>query len=115
MSSPEVLLWEQLRASKLGFKVRRQHPIGPYVADFYVREAKLVIEVDGSPHDFGHQPDRDMHRDLYMQRLGYRIIRLAAKDVMKDVEAVLNLIVEQVTNPLHHPPHGPPPRAGEDI
>ena len=47
MSPPEAMLWAELRRSKQGFKVRRQHPIGPYVADFFVRDANLVIEVDG--------------------------------------------------------------------
>jgi len=83
MSPPEALLWSQLRGSKLGFKVRRQHPIGPYVADFYVRDAGLVIEIDGSPHDFGDRPERDERRDRYLAERGYRILHLVAAEVMK--------------------------------
>ncbi|HMI40482.1 MAG TPA: DUF559 domain-containing protein, partial [Sphingomicrobium sp.] len=115
MSPPEALLWQELRANKLGFKVRRQHPIGPYVADFYVRETRLVIEVDGSPHDFGDQPDRDMRRDRYMGEQGYRVLRIASADVMMDLEPILKLIVERVTSPLHQLAAGPPPRAGEEL
>ena len=114
MSPPEVMLWNQIRASKLGFKVRRQHPIGPYVADFFVRDAGLIIEVDGSPHDFGDRPDRDESRDRYMRDRGYRILRLLASDVMKNLEGALVLIASQVRSPLHHPSDGPPPRSGED-
>jgi very-short-patch-repair endonuclease len=115
MSPPEVALWCQLRGSKLGFKVRRQHPVGPYIADFFVAQAGLVIEIDGSPHDFGDRPERDLARDAYMEQRGYRVLRVLASDVKSDLEAVLKFIVVQATNPLHHPSDGPPPRFGEDL
>ena len=114
MSPPEVLLWDQLRGGKLGFKVRRQHPIGHYVADFFARERRLIIEVDGSAHDSGDRPIRDLARDTYMKERGYRILRVAASDVMKNLDGVSSFIAEQVTNPLHHPSDGPPPHPGED-
>ena len=115
MGPPEVLLWSQIRGSKLGFKVRRQHPIGPYVADFFVRAANLVIEIDGLPHDFGDRPARDAVRDKYLADRGYRILRIVAGDVMKNLEGALQYIVVQVTSPLHHPADGPPPRPGEEL
>jgi very-short-patch-repair endonuclease len=114
MSPPEVLLWDHLRGSKLGFKVRRQHPIGPYVADFFVGDAKLVIEVDGNAHDFGDRPERDSSRDRYMTEQGCRILRFAAFDVMRDLQAALKAIIEHVANPLHHPSDGSPPHVGEE-
>lgn len=114
MSPPEVLLWSQLRGKKLGFKVLRQHPIGPYVADFYVPAAKLVIEVDGSAHDYGNRPERDVARDRYMEERNYRAIRIGARDVMRNLDGVLSYIAVQVTNPLHQPSAGPPPRPGEE-
>jgi very-short-patch-repair endonuclease len=115
MSPPEAMLWAQLRASKQGFKVRRQHPVGPYVADFFVRDANLVIEIDGEAHDFGQRAKRDIARDQYMQGRGYRVLRLLAADVMRDLDAVLLMISSQVANPLHHPSDGPPPHAGEEL
>jgi very-short-patch-repair endonuclease len=49
---PEDLLWLALRNAQIGgMKFRRQHPIGPYVADFYCHAAGLVVEVDGVSHD----------------------------------------------------------------
>ncbi len=48
MTPPERKLWSQLRNGQIGFTFRRQHPIGPYIADFYSREARLVVEVDGA-------------------------------------------------------------------
>lgn len=114
MSPPEVLLWDQLRSSKLGFKVRRQHPIGPYVADFFVRDACLVVEVDGAAHDFGTRPARDTARDEYLRENGYRVLRISGRDVMGNLDGTLTFIVEQVRTPLHQPSAGSPPRAGED-
>jgi very-short-patch-repair endonuclease len=115
MSPPEVALWSQLRGNKLGSKVRRQHPIGPYIADFFVHDAGLVIEVDGSPHDYGDHPQRDERRDEYLSERGYRIVRLVASDVMKNLDGALRFIAEQVASPLHQPSAGPPPHPGEDL
>jgi very-short-patch-repair endonuclease len=114
MSPPEVLLWEQIRGSKLGFKVRRQHTLGPYVADFFVRDCALVIEVDGAAHDFGERPSCDEVRDRYLEERGYRVLRISAAEVMNNLDGVLSWIAEKVKNPLHHPSDGPPPHAGED-
>ncbi|MFW2830880.1 endonuclease domain-containing protein [Sphingomonas sp. ID0503] len=116
MSLPEVLLWERLRGSKTGAKFRRQHPVGPYVADFYCRLAKLVIEVDGEAHDRADRPIHDAHRDAFLKENGYRVLRILASDVLRDVDGVASSIAALVTRPLHHQPAagGPPPRAGED-
>jgi very-short-patch-repair endonuclease len=99
MSPPEVLLWSHLRSAKTGYKVRRQHPIGPYVVDFFVSSGGLVIEVDGSPHDFGNRPQRDEVRENYLRNRGYRVLRLLARDVLADPEAVLRQIAAQVATP----------------
>jgi type I restriction enzyme R subunit len=62
----EELLWQLLRNRQLlGFKFRRQHQFGDYVADFYCREAQLVIECDGSVHDPNEQWQHDQARDAY--------------------------------------------------
>jgi very-short-patch-repair endonuclease len=114
MSPAEVLLWEQLRGNKLGFKVRRQHPVGPYVADVFVRDCALVIEVDGAAHDYGERPRSDEGRDWYLNERGYRVLRISASDVMNNLDGVVSLIVERVKNPLHQPSAGPPPRPGEE-
>jgi very-short-patch-repair endonuclease len=64
----------------------QQHPIGPYVADFYCPRAKTVIEVDGTAHD--RRQESDAARDAYMTSLGLSIIRVPAADVLADQEAV---------------------------
>jgi very-short-patch-repair endonuclease len=91
MSPPEARLWALLRRSPAGVKFRRQHPIGPYVADFYCPAAKLVIEIDGLIHDFTTK--RDERRDEYMRDLGLRILRVSGSDVMKDALSVADGLV----------------------
>jgi len=114
MALPDIILWEQLRGKALGAKFRRQHPIGPYVADFFCSAAKLVLEVDGEAHERGDRPERDRRRDLFLEENGYRVLRIAAADILRDLEAVRAAIILLVAAPLHHAAHGPPPRSGED-
>jgi very-short-patch-repair endonuclease len=90
MSPPEVKLWALLRRSRGGVRFRRQHPIGPYVADFYCPAAKLVIEVDGI-HDF--TLGRDASRDEYMRALGLTVLRIPAADIMADALSVADGLV----------------------
>jgi very-short-patch-repair endonuclease len=116
MSLPEVLLWQRLRGSPGGLAFRKQHPIDPYVADFYCSASKLVIEVDGEAHDRGDRPQRDEARTAFLQGRGYQVLRIAAEDVLKDPDGVAASIVAYAADPLHHRAArgGPPPRPGED-
>ena len=74
MSLPEVLLWRLLKQSDLKF--RRQHPVGPFVLDFYCPKAKLGIEIDGATHDNEESARRDAARDAIILGKGIRIIRI---------------------------------------
>jgi very-short-patch-repair endonuclease len=94
MSKPEAALWQILRTRPGGLKFRRQHPVGPYVLDFYCPSARLGIEIDGIAHDLGDNPRRDERRDLWLRRQGFRILRFPAADVLTAIEAVVVLIVE---------------------
>lgn len=113
MSYPEVLLWQRMRGRALGHKFRKQHPIGQYVVDFCCLSARLVVEVDGASHD-GDRAAYDEARDSFIRENGFRVLRVTAVDVARDVGAVAAAIVSATETPLHHALHGPPPRAGED-
>lgn len=118
MSYPEVLLWQRLRGSPCGVRFRKQHQIGlDYVADFYCAAAKLVIEVDGEVHSGDGAPQRDAIRDDYIRERGLTVVRVPARDILRDVQGVAEAIVSLVPTPLHHRPaaDGPPPRAGEEF
>ena len=100
MSPPEVLLWTRLRMLRGdGPTFRRQHPIGPYIADFYCSSAKLVIEVDGADHTTDDRLARDARRDAFMRGVGYRVLRISAADVMRDADDVAQGIVEAALAP----------------
>jgi very-short-patch-repair endonuclease len=124
MSLPEVLLWRLLRKQPEGIKFRRQHPIGPYVIDFYSPAAKLGFEIDGIAHDMGDRPQQDVVRDAWISDQGIVIVRIAAVEALKSVDRVAEAIVRHAASlakPLHHPrksEDGPPPhsasRNGED-
>jgi very-short-patch-repair endonuclease len=89
---PEGLLWQVLRQRPSGLKFRRQHPVGPYIADFYCAAAKLVVEVDGESHGMGEQPRHDEVRDRWLREQGLRVFRFEAQDVMKDLNSVVTAI-----------------------
>lgn len=91
MSLPEVLLWQALRQSSV--KVRRQHPCGPYVLDFYCPPAKLAIEVEGIVHEMGDRPECDEARFEWLASCGLSVLRIAAADVLKDAGVVAESIV----------------------
>jgi very-short-patch-repair endonuclease len=111
---PEVLLWRELRQRPGGFKFRRQHPIERYILDFVCLEARLAIEIDGESHDRGDRPARDEIRDARLADLGFRTLRIPARDVLRDLDSVIRAIVSACCagRPLHQPSAGPPPRSG---
>ena len=96
-TSAEALLWHLLRDRQLlGFKFRRQHQFGDYVADFYCREAQLVIECDGSAHEGNERWHHDQIRDGYMISPGLRIMRFRNEEVLNDTDKVLSDIAERL-------------------
>jgi very-short-patch-repair endonuclease len=92
-SPPESLLWQQLRRRPSGLKFRRQHPFGPFIADFYCPAIRLIVEVDGDSHDMGDRPMRDARRDEWLREHGLRVVRFTAADVMKDVGSAVTAIL----------------------
>ena len=116
MTLPEVLLWEQLRAQKLGLKFRRQHPVGSYVADFCCMTVKLIVEIDGEAHDRGTTPARDAARDAFLSAQGFETVRVTAKDVLENMEGVIAMLRLKADSPLHHAFGAVPlPTSGEDF
>ncbi len=92
----EQLLWRRVCGKQLGVRVRRQHPLHPYIADFFVASYKLVIEIDGGVH--AEQVARDAYRDREIARLcGVRVLRISADLVERDIQAVLDIICAALT------------------
>ena len=88
----EHVLWQILRARKLGVTFRRQHPIGPYIADFFCAELNLVIEVDGDVHDEAEQIAHDQAREEYLRTRSLRIVRFRNEQVLEQLDTVVQEI-----------------------
>jgi very-short-patch-repair endonuclease len=73
MTPAEKILWQELRANKLGVHFRRQQVITGFIVDFYCHKSALVIEVDGDIHDL--QQEEDARREKVLSEMGLRIIR----------------------------------------
>jgi very-short-patch-repair endonuclease len=73
---------------------RRQHPIGPYILDFYCAAAKLAVEIDGEGHGMGDRPQRDERRDAWLAERGVTTLRVPAVDVMRRFEDTVQMIFE---------------------
>jgi len=89
----EAVLWKQLKDSQLaGRKFRRQESIGPYIADFYCPESRLIVELDGPGHQSVGGAEYDARRTEYLKERGLRVIRFENKAVLDDLEWVLEVI-----------------------
>jgi very-short-patch-repair endonuclease len=96
-SAPERDLWELLRRSQLGLRFRRQHPIGPYVLDFYCASLRLCVEVDGPAHEETEQMEKDAIRDAWLLKQRIRVLRFTAADIKREPGAVITHIRQTAT------------------
>ena len=93
MSLPEVLLWVALRKRQAdGLRFRRQHPLGPYILDFYCEAVRLAVEIDGEGHLHGDQPARDERRESWVAAQGVSTLRFTARDVLASPEDIVATI-----------------------
>lgn len=86
----EVLLWRHLRGGAMGASFRRQHPIGPYFADFCCTSLNIVIELDGGQH--AERADYDAARTAFLERKGYAVIRFWNNDVTEGLDGVCDQV-----------------------
>lgn len=93
MTPAERLLWWALRNRQLDdVRFRRQHPLGPYTADFVCLERLLVVEVDGAQHAEPSQLRHDEDRTRWLEGEGYAVLRVWNRDVLTNLDGVLTTI-----------------------
>lgn len=92
MTGAEKILWDYLKMGINGFKFRRQHPMGFYIADFYCHKARLVIEVDGSIHQNVSVKKYDEARQQLMEKDGLNVIRFSNTEIFNEITEVLKKI-----------------------
>ena len=101
MTPAEKLLWQQIRANKLGVRFRRQQVIQGFIVDFYCHQAGLVIEIDGDIHDL--QKEEDERREKVLREMGLRVVRFGNDEVVRNLSAVVGKIKEFILHPSHLP------------
>jgi very-short-patch-repair endonuclease len=94
-SEAERVLWRELKKMCLPVKIRRQHPIGRYIADFAIPAYKLAIEIDGGQH--AASIEADARRTRAFNARGYHLIRFWNNEVLRNLEGVLKTIVAELT------------------
>ena len=108
-TEPEQCLWSILCRRQLGgLKFRRQHPIEPYIVDYYCASAKLIVELDGESHE-GRQ-SYDSVRETHLRNLGLKIVRVTNDDVINNLDGVAELIFREATT--GNPEPSPSPSLG---
>lgn len=108
----EKLIWSKFRNRQfLNLKFRRQHPIPPYIVDFFCEEISLIIELDGGQHN----DDADKIRSEFLQSRGYTIFRYWNNDALKNTEGVLEDIMIKIKNIINPAPHPNPLPKGEGV
>ena len=79
-----------------GFQFYRQRIIVNYIVDFFCPKAELVIEVDGSQHYSGETSKNDLKRDEYFKSIGLKVLRFSDREVLTNMDGVLESIIENL-------------------
>lgn len=109
-TAEEELLWSFVRDRRFGVRVRRQHPVGAFVVDFYCPAARVAVEIDGDHHD----PLDDELRDSALLLQGVIVLRFSNELIHENVFAVLDKIGIVIAQRLRaRGPSSPSPASGE--
>jgi len=103
----ERLMWAWLRDQRFsGYKFRRQHPLGPYILDFFWNRAKLDIEVDDFQHGSPENQVTDASRDAFLENQGIKILRFWSSHVRRDKQAIRDKIWQNLQQRAPQPVPG---------
>ena len=97
VTEAEKLLWSKIRKKQFhGLQCYRQKNIGNYIVDFYCPAVKLIIELDGSQHYSQEGIKKDNIRDNYLENLGFTVVRFTDREVLKNIEGVLEVLQRHI-------------------
>ena len=99
MTESESLLWHRIRKKQLrGIQFLRQKPIATFILDFYAKEIKLAIEVDGGQHFTDSHQTKDANRDAYLATLGIKTLRFTNTEILKNCTGALYCIEQSIVS-----------------
>lgn len=99
MTRCETILWTRLQDNQLmGLHFRKQHPVGPYIADFACVKARLLVEVDGETHWREHERARDARRTAFLESEGWTVLRVRNDEVYRNEQGVVETIGDWAVN-----------------
>ena len=99
MTPAETILWTGFQRGRLsGFHFRKQHPVGPFIADFACAKSRVLVEVDGETHWREDERRRDARRTQFLEGEGWSILRVWNEDVYRNEHGVLETILMWVTD-----------------
>jgi len=92
MTASEKIIWDRVCKNQLGVRIRRQHPVWKFIADFYCHEVKLVIEIDGGIHLRSENKEYDISRDIILKEFKIEILRFTNDEVINEPGLVIEKI-----------------------
>ena len=116
LTKSEACLWHYaLKEKQLkGYQFRRQRPILQYIADFFCKELKLIIEIDGITHDNKVSRSKDLQREACLAKAGFKIVRFTDDEVLENMDGVISRL-EIIIGEIEALPRrcAPPPPKGD--
>ncbi len=100
----EIRLWRYLKGKQLGYRFIRQKPIGTYIVDFYCKELKIAVELDGISHRDEKTMDKDRTKEEYLKCLGIETLRFQDHQVMADIDNVIATLCDALERLSGHVP-----------
>ena len=115
MTHGEIALWREIKGKKLGVRFSRQIPIDRYIVDFYCKDIRLAIEVDGSIHFEEGQEQKDKQRQTRLESLGVSVIRFSDIDIKNNLSFILEELNVQIENRKPKTPTPNPSQEGNTL
>ena len=86
--------------ASLGIPYRFQHIMGAkYILDFALPKLKVAIEIDGPSHDTQKGRDADARKEAYLEKLGWRVVRISNYNASFKPKDSLNAVLEKLGLP----------------
>ncbi|MDD5590174.1 MAG: DUF559 domain-containing protein [Candidatus Portnoybacteria bacterium] len=99
----EVILWNELKGNKLGYRFLRQRPIGKFIVDFFCHKLSLAIEIDGTA-SHNNRIKKDEIRQKELESSGIKIIRFQDRDIRYNLANVIESIKSEILRLADSPP-----------